>query len=248
MTTSTSSPIVCSTRCCIRSVSASIGFCQPGQVDEHELRVVVREDAANPLPRRVRDRGDDRDLGADERVDERRLADVGAAGDGGEARLHSGRLHASGSRSAAGLGCDRAVLAAEAHLTDPPLVEPLPAAAARRGGDADRSQVAGPVAPRRPQRRSPTSRHRRRADRQRSRRSRPANSRPSTVRTTAPTWYREYGAYACAATASAFSTSSLTRTPGRRRAPRARRAGRPRRPRAPSGHPTRHASGRRGAP
>src|SRR5581483_10949748 len=45
--------------------------------------------------------GDDRDLASAERVDERRLADVRAACDGDEARLHSGRSQVSGSSSPA---------------------------------------------------------------------------------------------------------------------------------------------------
>ena len=50
-----------------------------GQVDEHELRVAAHRDAADRAARRLRLVGDDRDLLADDRVDERRLADVRAA-------------------------------------------------------------------------------------------------------------------------------------------------------------------------
>ena len=72
-----------------------------GQVDEHELRVVTGPDAADPMPGRVRDARHDRHLLARERVDERRLADVRAAGDGDEARLHPRRSQAFG-RSSSG--------------------------------------------------------------------------------------------------------------------------------------------------
>ena len=69
-----------STRRCIRSVSESRGRCTPGQVDEHHLptRGRVRRDAANRPAGGLRAIGDDRHLGADDRVDQRRLADVGA--------------------------------------------------------------------------------------------------------------------------------------------------------------------------
>ena len=71
------------------------------QVDQHELRLVGRVDAADAVARRVRLVGDDRDLRAGEGVHERRLADVRASGDGDEARLHSGRFQVSGSSSLA---------------------------------------------------------------------------------------------------------------------------------------------------
>ena len=74
---------------------------EAGQVDEHELPVLAVRDAEDPAARRVRDARGDRDLLADERVHERRLADVRAAGDRDEAGLHSGRSQVSGSSSAA---------------------------------------------------------------------------------------------------------------------------------------------------
>ena len=52
--------------------------------------------AADPAPRRLRLVGDDRDLAAAERVDERRLADVRPAGDGDEAGLHAAGPSVSG--------------------------------------------------------------------------------------------------------------------------------------------------------
>ena len=73
---------------------------EAGQVGEDELVVVAVRDAEDAPPRRLRLVGDDRDLAAAERVHERRLADVRAAGDGDEAALHAGRSQVSGSSSA----------------------------------------------------------------------------------------------------------------------------------------------------
>ena len=69
-----------------------------GQVDEHELRVVRRPDTSDPVPGRMRNTGDDRDLLAGERVDERRLADIRTAGDGDETGPQ-GSSHVSGRSS-----------------------------------------------------------------------------------------------------------------------------------------------------
>ena len=71
------------------------------QVGEHELVVVAVRDAEDAAARRLRLVGDDRDLAAAERIDERRLADVRPACDRDEARLH-GRSQASGKSFAAG--------------------------------------------------------------------------------------------------------------------------------------------------
>ena len=65
-----------------------------GQVDEHELRAAAHRDPADRAARRLRLVGDDRDLLADDRVDERRLADVRAAGERDEAGAR-GRRSAS---------------------------------------------------------------------------------------------------------------------------------------------------------
>ena len=69
-----------------------------GEVDEDELCVVTRPDAADPVPGRVRDARHDRHLLARERVDERRLADVRTSGDRDEAGPQ-GRSQVSGRRS-----------------------------------------------------------------------------------------------------------------------------------------------------
>ena len=46
------------------------------RVDEHELRVIVRDDAADAVARRLRLMGNNGDLFANEVVDERRFTDV----------------------------------------------------------------------------------------------------------------------------------------------------------------------------
>ena len=50
-----------------------------GGVDEHQLRVALDGDAEDPPARGLHLGGDDRDLGADQPVEQRRLADVGRA-------------------------------------------------------------------------------------------------------------------------------------------------------------------------
>ena len=62
---------------------------EPGQVGEHELPVGAVGDAEDAAARRVRHLRRDRDLVAAERVDERRLADVGPACDRDDAGLHA---------------------------------------------------------------------------------------------------------------------------------------------------------------
>ena len=56
-----------------------------GRVDEHELACALDGDAAQRHARRLHLVADDRDLGADQRVDQRRLAGVGRADHGDEA-------------------------------------------------------------------------------------------------------------------------------------------------------------------
>ena len=68
------------------------------EADEDELGVVTGPDAADPMPRRVRDARHDRHLLAGERVDERRLADVRPSGDRDEAGPQ-GRSQVSGRSS-----------------------------------------------------------------------------------------------------------------------------------------------------
>ena len=98
--TASTSSNAASTVFCMRSVSSSSGRWKPGQVGEDELVVVAVRDPEDAPPRRLRLVGDDRDLAAAERVDERRLADVRPAGDGDDPGLHpSGRSHVSGSSS-----------------------------------------------------------------------------------------------------------------------------------------------------
>ena len=74
---------------------------EPGQVGEHELPVRPVGDAEDPAPRRVGHVRGDRHLVAAESVDQSRLADVGTARDGDDARSHarSPASNCSGSRS-----------------------------------------------------------------------------------------------------------------------------------------------------
>jgi hypothetical protein len=58
---------------------------ESGRVGEHDLHVAGRPDRPDVAPRRLRLVGDDRDLLADQRVHEGRLADVGASHDGHDA-------------------------------------------------------------------------------------------------------------------------------------------------------------------
>ena len=127
---------------CIRSVSGSIGLCQPGRSTSTSCASSARADAADAVARRVRDARDDRDLLAGERVDERRLADVRAARRRRRSRTSSGQVPGVGQQLGRRRGAELAVVGAVADLADPELVEPLPAAAARRGGDPDRLEVA----------------------------------------------------------------------------------------------------------
>ena len=57
---------------------------QPRGVDQDQLGVVAVDDAADGVPRRLRPVGRDRDLLADQRVGQRRLAGVGTADEAGE--------------------------------------------------------------------------------------------------------------------------------------------------------------------
>ena len=136
-----------STVFCIRWVSLSIGFWKPGRSTSTSCQSSSFATPKIAAARRVRHRGRDRDLLADERVDERRLADVRPPGDGDEAGLHgSGKSQVSGRRPFGVVRRDRAVVAAEAHLRDPELGQPLAAAAAGRGADPDRRDPARAVA------------------------------------------------------------------------------------------------------
>ena len=102
-------PSASSTVVCMRRVSESNGFWNPGKVQEHDLAVVQRDDPGDAPPRGLGMVADDADLAPHERVDQRRLADVGAPEDGDEAaaellshrRLPAGAPPASGSANGA---------------------------------------------------------------------------------------------------------------------------------------------------
>ena len=70
-----------------------------GRVDEDDLRVVVDGDAAHDGARRLHLVGDDRHLGADQLVDQRRLAGIGRADQGDEAGAGRQASRASASSS-----------------------------------------------------------------------------------------------------------------------------------------------------
>ena len=61
-----------------RAVEPALGRENAGRVDEDDLRLALDRDAAHLRARRLHLARDDRDLGADERVDQRRLAGVRA--------------------------------------------------------------------------------------------------------------------------------------------------------------------------
>ena len=74
-----------------RGVEALLGAEHARRIDEDELAVALDGDAAHRNTRRLHLVRDDRHLGADERVDQRRLAGVGRADDGDEAAARSSR-------------------------------------------------------------------------------------------------------------------------------------------------------------
>ena len=85
--------------------SALTGLWMPGRVDEHDLHVGPREHPPYLRPRRLRLVGDDRDLRAEDVVEQRRLPDVRTPDQGHEPRpeAHSdeltARAHSSSSSS-----------------------------------------------------------------------------------------------------------------------------------------------------
>ncbi len=68
-----------------RLIEAALRREDARRIDQHELALALHGDAANLNARRLHLARDDRDLGADERVDQRRLAGVGRADDGDHA-------------------------------------------------------------------------------------------------------------------------------------------------------------------
>ena len=69
-----------------RAVEPALRLEDAGRVDEDDLRLALDGDAAHQRPRRLHLARDDRDLGADERVEQRRLAGIRRADQGDEAR------------------------------------------------------------------------------------------------------------------------------------------------------------------
>src|ERR1700722_10264066 len=98
-----------------RPVEAALGREQAGCVDEHELGLALCENAAHGRAGGLRLAGDDRDLLADQRIDEGRLAGVGRADDGDEPA--SGLAHVAPQRSRK--ACAAACSAARLELAAP---------------------------------------------------------------------------------------------------------------------------------
>jgi len=65
-------------------VEPALGIEDAGRIDEHELAFAFERNAAHRHPRRLHLVRDDRDLGADDGVDERRLAGIGRTQHGDE--------------------------------------------------------------------------------------------------------------------------------------------------------------------
>ena len=74
-----------------RAVEPALRLENAGRVDEHDLRFARDRDAAHDIARGLHLGRDDGDLGADQRVDQRRFAGVRRADDGDEA---AARCHA----------------------------------------------------------------------------------------------------------------------------------------------------------
>ena len=70
-----------------RAVEPALGFEDAGRVDQQQLRLPLDRDAHQPRARGLRLGTDDRDLLADQRVDQRRFARIGRADDGDEAAM-----------------------------------------------------------------------------------------------------------------------------------------------------------------
>ena len=73
-------------------VEAALRLEDAGRVHEHDLRLALDGDAAHQRPRRLHLARDDRDLGADERVQQGRLARIRRADQGDETGLRAGLL------------------------------------------------------------------------------------------------------------------------------------------------------------
>src|SRR6185437_10532011 len=99
-------------------LEAALGCEDAGRVDEDELRLVLDDDAEDARARRLHLGRDDRHLGADELVDERRLAGIGGADQGLIAAARRlGRAHDRASTAASAA----AAAAASAARFDEPL-------------------------------------------------------------------------------------------------------------------------------
>ena len=124
--TSTTSPSTSTSRIVSTAVSTIRTFIRcsgrwmPGRVEEHDLRVGIVPHAQNARPRRLRLVGDDRQLGADQPVEQRRLAGVGTADERDEPGLHDDRRSRPRDRRCRAFAVLVLACCLHPHLVDPP--------------------------------------------------------------------------------------------------------------------------------
>src|SRR5205085_3714502 len=90
-----------------RALDTALGLEQTRGIDEHDLGVAVGCYAANGRSRGLHLVRDDRHLGADEGIDQRRLAGIGRADDGDEAAASLQPAHGRVSRSSSTAAANR---------------------------------------------------------------------------------------------------------------------------------------------
>ena len=95
-----------------RAIEPALGREQARRVDEHDLRVALDDDAADRRARRLRLARDDRDFGADQRVEQRRFARIRRADQGDEAASRFAHDVAHRLRKACAAACSAARLEA----------------------------------------------------------------------------------------------------------------------------------------
>ncbi len=74
------------------AVQPSLGREDPRRVDQDDLRLIFHDNAANQRPRGLHLARHDRDLGADQRIDQRRFSDIGCADQGHETAARRGGM------------------------------------------------------------------------------------------------------------------------------------------------------------
>ena len=104
----------------------------PRGIDQNNLRVVLDDDAADQRARGLHLARDDGDLGADQRIDQRRLADIGRADQRDEAAARRHRRDV-GNVVLHYLTPSRAIIADAATFSAARLLPPTPSAGASPG-------------------------------------------------------------------------------------------------------------------